>query len=54
MIKKTIRTLNSKDKEALRKEFQKTRDQYIKDVNSIRNKYKESLVNLVLAYSSAQ
>lgn len=47
----TKRTLNTKDKEKLQKEFQKTRSQYIKEVNNLRKKYRESLVNLVLAYS---
>lgn len=47
------RTLNTKDREKLKGEFQKTREQYIKDVNKLRKKYKESLVELVLAYGGS-
>lgn len=50
----TNRTLNIKDKEKLQKEFEKTRDQYIKDMNTLRAKYKDSLINLILAYRAAQ
>lgn len=46
-------TLNTKDREKLQKEFQKTREQYIREVNNLRQKYRESLINLVLAYSGA-
>ena len=48
----TKRTLNTKNKERLKQEFKKTRDNYLKEVNDLRKKYKESLVNLVLAYNS--
>lgn len=50
----TIRTLNTKDKEKLKQEFKKTRDNYLKEVSNLRKKYRESLVNLVLAYNTVE
>ena len=50
----TIRTLNTKDKEKLKQEFKKTRDNYLNEVSNLRKKYRESLVNLVLAYNTVE
>lgn len=47
------RTLNTKDKEALMKEFEKTRTKYLKDVEALRKKYKKSLINIAVAYNTA-
>ena len=43
------KTLSTKDPEKARKQFEKQRAKYLKELEALRKKYKDSLIDLAIA-----